>query len=185
MFSINNVWLFNAFICSLSDMDECADNVNLCENGQCLNAPGGYRCECEMGFTPTEDSKACQGAALILLQHIRFLLQFFFSVRLCNLHFPFTTDIDECNFQNICVFGTCQNLPGMFRCVCDKGYELDRSGGNCTGMFSIKVKISQCWDRADTHNLAFFLNFFVSYWTSGLFCQTQIRMLIVFFNEVY
>uniref|UniRef100_A0A8C2EZ36 Fibrillin 2b n=1 Tax=Cyprinus carpio TaxID=7962 RepID=A0A8C2EZ36_CYPCA len=42
------------------DMDECADNVNLCENGQCLNAPGGYRCECEMGFTPTEDSKACQ-----------------------------------------------------------------------------------------------------------------------------
>lgn len=44
-------------------MDECADNVNLCENGQCLNAPGGYRCECEMGFTPTEDSKACQGSA--------------------------------------------------------------------------------------------------------------------------
>lgn len=47
-------------------MDECADNVNLCENGQCLNAPGGYRCECEMGFTPTEDSRACQGAALAL-----------------------------------------------------------------------------------------------------------------------
>lgn len=43
------------------DVDECADNVNLCENGHCLNAPGGYRCECEMGFTPTEDSKACQG----------------------------------------------------------------------------------------------------------------------------
>lgn len=43
------------------DVDECADNVNLCENGQCLNAPGGYRCECEMGFNPTEDSKACQG----------------------------------------------------------------------------------------------------------------------------
>lgn len=44
-----------------ADVDECADNVNLCENGQCLNAPGGYRCECEMGFNPTEDSKACQG----------------------------------------------------------------------------------------------------------------------------
>ncbi|CAI7935467.1 FibrillinFibrillinFibrillinFibrillin-2, partial [Podarcis lilfordi] len=42
------------------------------------------------------------------------------------------TDIDECTFQNICVFGSCQNLPGMFRCACDDGYELDRSGGNCT-----------------------------------------------------
>lgn len=50
-------------ICCLwpTDMDECADNVNLCENGQCLNAPGGYRCECEMGFTTTDDSKACRG----------------------------------------------------------------------------------------------------------------------------
>ncbi|MEQ2193535.1 hypothetical protein XENOCAPTIV_002402 [Xenoophorus captivus] len=48
----------DASVCE--DMDECADNVNLCENGQCLNAPGVYRCECEMGFTPTEDSKACE-----------------------------------------------------------------------------------------------------------------------------
>lgn len=109
-------------------MDECADNVNLCENGQCLNAPGGYRCECEMGFTPTEDSKACQGAALRRPPVV--------ALSLCppahSTHFS-ATDIDECNFQNICVFGSCQNLPGMFRCVCDDGYELDRSGGNCTG----------------------------------------------------
>lgn len=60
-------------------MDECADNVNLCENGQCLNAPGGYRCECEMGFTPTEDSKACQGAALTL-SHIQFAVLFYAQV---------------------------------------------------------------------------------------------------------
>lgn len=51
----------------------------------------------------------------------------------------FPADIDECNFQNICVFGTCENLPGMFRCVCDDGYELDRSGGNCTGNCHTKV----------------------------------------------
>lgn len=44
------------------------------------------------------------------------------------------SDIDECSFQNICVFGTCNNLPGMFHCICDDGYELDRTGGNCTGM---------------------------------------------------
>lgn len=128
-----------SLIWSVSDMDECADNVNLCENGQCLNAPGGYRCECEMGFTPTEDSKACQGAALILSHLIlSFLIPFFIhsgfvTKKFSPLSVTFATDIDECNFQNICVFGTCQNLPGMFRCVCDDGYELDRSGGNCTG----------------------------------------------------
>lgn len=46
-----------------SDRDECAEDVDLCENGQCLNAPGGYRCECEMGFNPAEDHRACQGEA--------------------------------------------------------------------------------------------------------------------------
>lgn len=63
-------WLrmkFVFFFHSSLDVDECADNVNLCENGQCLNAPGGYRCECEMGFNPTEDSRACQGKPEITL----------------------------------------------------------------------------------------------------------------------
>ncbi len=133
-------------------MDECADNVNLCENGQCLNAPGGYRCECEMGFTPTEDSKACQGAALILSHFILFFVLVFVSVtnNFSRSLSPFATDIDECNFQNICVFGTCQNLPGMFRCVCDDGYELDRSGGNCTGECSTSVTVAPKSLSSDT-----------------------------------
>lgn len=53
-----------------------------------------------------------------------------------SLFFLKPSDIDECSFQNICVFGTCNNLPGMFHCICDDGYELDRTGGNCTGMAS-------------------------------------------------
>ena len=43
------------------DLDECSENLNLCGNGQCLNAPGGYRCECDMGFVPSADGKACEG----------------------------------------------------------------------------------------------------------------------------
>lgn len=47
-----------------ADSDECADNSNLCESGHCLNMPGGYRCECDMGFIATTDGKACEGKAL-------------------------------------------------------------------------------------------------------------------------
>lgn len=56
--------------------------------------------------------------------------------KLKEIHtFPllFLSDIDECSLPNICVYGTCHNLPGLFRCECEVGYELDRSGGNCTG----------------------------------------------------
>ncbi|TKS69600.1 Fibrillin-1 MP340 [Collichthys lucidus] len=48
----------DGFFCS--DSDECADNGNLCESGHCLNLPGGFRCECDMGFIPTSDGKACE-----------------------------------------------------------------------------------------------------------------------------
>lgn len=54
---------FREVFLSSTDVDECAENINLCENGQCLNAPGAFRCECEMGFTPASDSKSCQGEA--------------------------------------------------------------------------------------------------------------------------
>ncbi|XP_076373655.1 fibrillin-1-like isoform X1 [Tachypleus tridentatus] len=84
------------------DIDECTRNPSLCENGQCLNYPSGYRCECEMGFAPENNEKACV------------------DIDECSM------------FHNICVFGRCENVFGMFRCQCDTGYQLDSSGGNCT-----------------------------------------------------
>lgn len=47
--------------CALSDKDECMENVGLCDNGQCLNVPGGYHCECDIGFNPTKNQRACWG----------------------------------------------------------------------------------------------------------------------------
>ncbi|KAL8595714.1 hypothetical protein ACOMHN_012134 [Nucella lapillus] len=41
--------------------------------------------------------------------------------------------INECDmFHNLCVNGRCENVFGMFRCVCNQGYKLDITGGNCT-----------------------------------------------------
>ena len=48
---------------SCVDIDECSTDPTLCENGHCLNYPGSFRCECEMGFMhPDERSEqACVG----------------------------------------------------------------------------------------------------------------------------
>lgn len=86
------------------DIDECANDNTLCENGHCLNYPGSFRCECEMGFMHPDES----------------------NEQTC-------VDINECEmFSNLCVFGRCENIFGMFRCECHEGYKLDGSGGNCT-----------------------------------------------------
>lgn len=48
---------------SCQDVDECLEDHNLCENGHCLNYPGSFRCECEMGFMHPDDHSetACVG----------------------------------------------------------------------------------------------------------------------------
>lgn len=49
------------------DVDECSINAELCSHGQCINYPGGYRCECDMGFTSTDKERTCVGMYIALL----------------------------------------------------------------------------------------------------------------------
>ncbi len=50
------------------------------------------------------------------------------------------SDINECEmFRNLCVNGRCENVFGMFRCLCNQGYQLDITGGNCTGQYSFST----------------------------------------------
>lgn len=67
--------------------------------------------------------------------------------RLCSPGLRSSSDVDECVLGNICVFGSCENLPGMFRCICDEGYELDRGGGNCTGVGSAGLGVASLFRR--------------------------------------
>ena len=50
-----------------ADIDECSINADLCAHGQCLNYPGGYHCECDMGFTSADNERNCVGTYRIMV----------------------------------------------------------------------------------------------------------------------
>ena len=50
---------------SCVDIDECANDPTLCENGHCTNTPGGYECDCDVGFTKSPDGRSCLGKCLV------------------------------------------------------------------------------------------------------------------------
>lgn len=43
-------------------------------------------------------------------------------------------DINECALDpEICTNGTCENLRGSYRCICNLGYEAGATGKECIG----------------------------------------------------
>ena len=33
------------------DIDECSNNADLCDNGECVNLNASYTCDCDTGYT--------------------------------------------------------------------------------------------------------------------------------------
>lgn len=44
---------------SLSDINECALNPTICQNGACENLEGGYRCICNTGYRVDDTGRRC------------------------------------------------------------------------------------------------------------------------------
>lgn len=42
-----------------ADINECAQNPYICENGACENLMGTYRCICNTGYEPDQTGKIC------------------------------------------------------------------------------------------------------------------------------
>lgn len=43
------------------DVDECKEQSNICDGGQCRNLAGSYSCRCDGGLTASPDQKRCIG----------------------------------------------------------------------------------------------------------------------------
>jgi len=44
-----------------SDTNECETIPNICQNGQCINNQGSFRCECPHGLVLSKDGRRCEG----------------------------------------------------------------------------------------------------------------------------
>ncbi|KAM8894726.1 uncharacterized protein AB9W97_011194 [Spinachia spinachia] len=106
------------------DIDECAENQGLgpCAE-RCLNSPGSYQCSCSYGYVLAGNGHSCiaecppgyrkQPAATTPAPALR----------------EECVDINEC-LEETCE-GQCVNLPGSHRCICPRGYALQRDGRRC------------------------------------------------------
>ncbi|KAJ7379377.1 Cysteine-rich with EGF-like domain protein 2 [Desmophyllum pertusum] len=101
------------------DVDECAENSTICENGKfCDNTPGSHVCRACHSACETCIGEGSQGCMK------------------CNTGYKMAEN--ECKDEDECSSGdhqcdpdseTCRNMPGSFTCDCRKGFR--RDGDKC------------------------------------------------------
>lgn len=57
------VFIYMAPVLSL-DINECALDPDICQNGICENLRGSYRCICNIGYESDTSGKACVGESV-------------------------------------------------------------------------------------------------------------------------
>ncbi|XP_003250904.3 fibrillin-2 [Apis mellifera] len=83
------------------DINECAQNPNICVNGGCENLMGTYRCICDSGYEVDATGKICS------------------DINECELE------------QSLCSGGQCRNTPGSFQCICPSGMRFNTANHMC------------------------------------------------------
>lgn len=92
-----------------SDIDECQTDKDACDANQiCMNLPGGFRCDCRLGFTLDPLTNACE------------------DINECQVN------NHECSESQ-----RCDNTIGSYRCIrtqsCGTGYTFNMETEKCDG----------------------------------------------------
>ena len=138
------------------DIDECVQNISLCEGMHCRNTLGSYQCYCGDGLWLAGDGSSChdidecvQNISLCEGMHCRNTLGSFQCY--CQDGFWLAGDgsschdIDEC-VQNIslCEGMHCRNTLGSYQCYCQDGFWLAGDGSSCHDIDECVQNISLC-----------------------------------------
>lgn len=143
-FIIYAIVLFLIEECIDTRREECYlnynENKNVCSQPM-SNVQTRMICCCSMGQAW---GKPCQPCPLPLTDEYYQLC----GNRPGQVKNPVTNLIEEINecalMPQMCNHGTCENIPGSFRCICDPGYVYDDISHQCIGelvFYYIAVKI--------------------------------------------
>ncbi|KAK2894364.1 hypothetical protein Q8A67_011593 [Cirrhinus molitorella] len=135
------------------DINECALDPEICQNGVCENMLRTYKCNCNLGFEVDISGKTCVDVDECMMNsHLceNGLCRNTPGSFTCHCPKGFTfqpetevcEDVDEC-LSNPCVNGECKNSAGSFACLCSKGSTLDNSGTLC-----VETTKGTCWLKA-------------------------------------
>ncbi|KAF3829509.1 hypothetical protein GH733_003773 [Mirounga leonina] len=105
------------------DVDECAENPDICDGGQCANVPGDHHCLCYDGFMATLDGRTCV------------------DVNECDLS------------PHICLHGHCENTKGSFVCHCRPGYIIRKGATGCFDVDECELGGHSCDSHASCLNV--------------------------------
>ncbi|MED6293559.1 Fibrillin-2, partial [Characodon lateralis] len=132
------------------DINECALDPDICQNGICENLRGSYRCICNIGYESDASGKNCVDINECLVNRLlcdNGLCRNTPGSYTCSCPKGFVfkpdsetcEDINECE-SSPCINGICRNVAGSFNCDCARGSKLDSTNTICVD--SMK---STCW----------------------------------------